>query len=399
MLLKSFSIQHYKSIANIHCDNLNPISVFVGSNAAGKSNIIDALRFLRDSIAHGLDHAISMRGGIEVIRQYSPTRPFHTTISVNFMQQFEEDTERVASYEFTIASLEGGNYRVEKEKATWYDDTEAEDSEGSFFPSRLVMKTFTRNSNGEIEIGGHRLRQKATIDQLAVGVGRASLRAVAYTIVSALSRLRFSALYPNTLRTPARPDIDRNLKESGENWASILKALRQSERGRGAIKRILEMMRLVMPTLQDVTVKGVGGYLVPQFLVQDTARSKKHYFDPVQLSDGTLRIFGILLSLYQMPPPMFIAIEEPELTVHPGILTMLADAFKEASENTQIIITSHSPHLVDLFDPHQIYVVKLINGETRISPIKASQVESVKEHLTSIKELMMMEGLQPDEDL
>ena len=85
--------------------------------------------------------------------------------------------------------------------------------------------------------------------------------------------------------------------------------------------------------------------------------------------------------------------------MHPGILSMLADAFKEAAENTQIMITSHSPHLLDLFEPHQIHVVRLVDGETHLNPVKRTQVESIKEQLTSIKELMMLEGLQPEEEI
>jgi predicted ATPase len=396
MLLKSFTVQHYKSITNVDCKDLQPITIFVGSNAAGKSNIIDALRFLRDAIAHGLDHAISTRGGIEVIRQYSPTRPFHITLKVELLQDSGEHAEKTAFYELKIASLEGGNYKVDKEDAAWYD-LDVDEKEGELFSKGLRSRAFTRNAKGEVKIDNKLHKYIVPPDQLAVGASRIAFRSIAFPIVNSLSRLRFSALFPNTLRIPARPDTDRNLKESGENWASILKTLRQTDRGRNAIKRILEMMRLVMPSLQDVTVKGVGGYLVPQFLVKDSEKLRKHYFDPVQLSDGTLRIFGILLNLYQIPPPKFLAIEEPELTVHPGILSMLADAFKEASVNSQIFITSHSPYLVDYFNAKQILVVNLINGETRVDTIKKSQIESVKEHLTSIKELMMMEGLQPEE--
>jgi cyclophilin family peptidyl-prolyl cis-trans isomerase len=312
------------------------------------------------------------------------------------LQDSGEHAEKTAFYELKIASLEGGNYKVDKEDAAWYD-LDVDEKEGELFSKGLRSRAFTRNAKGEVKIDNKLHKYIVPPDQLAVGASRIAFRSIAFPIVNSLSRLRFSALFPNTLRIPARPDTDRNLKESGENWASILKTLRQTDRGRNAIKRILEMMRLVMPSLQDVTVKGVGGYLVPQFLVKDSEKLRKHYFDPVQLSDGTLRIFGILLNLYQIPPPKFLAIEEPELTVHPGILSMLADAFKEASVNSQIFITSHSPYLVDYFNAKQILVVNLINGETRVDTIKKSQIESVKEHLTSIKELMMMEGLQPEE--
>ena len=217
-----------------------------------------------------------------------------------------------------------------------------------------------------------------------------------HLLSSFFSRFRFSTIFPNTLREPSRPDTDRALKESGQNWASVLKSLKKTSAGRQSFERIKETMQVVMPTLWDVAVKSVGGYLVPQFRVQDNEDANAHDFDPVQLSDGTLRIFGILLALYQTPPPPFLALEEPEQTVHPAILATLAEAFREVSEQTQIFVTSHSPHFVDFFQPEEIRVVSMENGKTLVSSIRRAQMEALKERLISLEELMMSEGLQPE---
>ena len=378
---------------------MTPITVLVGSNAVGKSNIIDALRFLRDAVTDGLDHAISSRGGIGAIRQYSPRKPYHITIKIEFKQTHLK-VDRSGSYELKVASLERGNYRVEKEECHWFDFSKMaireEKGKLTFVePSEADAKRrFTRDSKGEVKLNGEALPARAPEDQLTFTASY--LLGIAYPVVSIFKLLRFSSLYPNTLRNPARPDTDKQLKETGDNWASILKALRQTDRGKQAVSRILELMKVVVPSIRDVNVKAVGGYLVPQFLVRDTDNAKGHFFDPIQLSDGTLRIFSILLALYQIPNPRFLALEEPELTIHPGILAVLAEAFREVSAITQLLITSHSPYLVDHFQPEQIRIVSMNGGETKISKIKGTQVESIKEHLTSLQELMMSEGLQPE---
>jgi predicted ATPase len=142
-------------------------------------------------------------------------------------------------------------------------------------------------------------------------------------------------------------------------------------------------------------VKTVGSYLVPQF--RFSANGQATEFDPAQLSDGTLRVFGMLLALYQVPAPPLLVLEEPEQNIHPGVLSVLADALREASESTQIIVTTHSPHFVDQFSPEEIRVATLSNGWTRISPIKATQIEAVKRQLISLEEFMLAEGLQPAE--
>jgi len=157
-------------------------------------------------------------------------------------------------------------------------------------------------------------------------------------------------------------------------------------------------MRATLPGYSGVSVETAGSYLVPRISVRDSrdGKGKELSFDPVQLSDGTLRVFGILLALYQQPAPALLVIEEPEQTVHPGVLPALADACKEASERTQIVITTLSPHLVDQFDPEQIRVAWLGDGLTRISPIRSTQVQSVKRRLMSLQEYMLAEGLQPE---
>jgi len=105
----------------------------------------------------------------------------------------------------------------------------------------------------------------------------------------------------------------------------------------------------------------------------------------------------MLMALYQVPPSQFLALEEPEQTVNPAILAMLADAFREVSIKTQLFVTTHSPHLIDFFKPRQIRVVTMSRGETHISPVKASQIESVKERLTTLEELMAQGNLLPEE--
>src|SRR4030067_1648813 len=209
-------------------------------------------------------------------------------------------------------------------------------------------------------------------------------------------KMRFASIYPNILREPSRPDTDRLLKENCANWASVLKAMRQRKVGEQMMHKVLELMRQVMPGLEQVTVKLIGGYLVPQFLVKETDVSKAHYFDPVQLSDGTLRMFAIFLSLYQIPAPGFFALEEPELTIHPGLIGLLADAFKEVSQNTQLLITTHSPYLLDHFGSEVIRVVSMSEGQTGVYDIRRSQLEAVKERLMTLSEVMALDGLRPE---
>lgn len=406
MRLTELSISHYKSVESVDLQDIPPITVLVGCNGAGKSNVVDVLRFLRDAVTQGLDHAVSTRGGIGLIRQYSPSKPYRITLQFRF---HDEKFATPVSYELALTSLRDGEFRVEREEGRWTEPSYIQLSEErGLIHSNPRNMTFARNSEGVIKVTRNekelplQARRDPGIDSLIVGqhffnddepfgivFGGSSL-------LDFIQNIRFSSIYPNTLRQPAHPDTDLVLKENGANWSSILRQLRKTARGRQALDQIKEMMQVVMPQLEDISTQALGGFIHPRFKVRE-ASGKVHYFDPSQISDGTLRILGILLALYNTPHPSLMVIEEPEQTVNPALLALLVDAFRESSERTQLFITSHSPHLVDLFPAEAIRVVDMRDGQTRVSPIRASQQAAIKEHLLSVEQIMSADGLLPED--
>lgn len=395
-MLKSLHVQHFKSLEDITVE-FSPITILVGPNGSGKSNVVDALRFMRDAIVHGLDHAISERSGLDVLLQYSPRRPYILSLEATFEYAISEETEIYpARYAFRVVG-KGGNYKVESEEASWFSGGYyygEDDSKSNY----IAENKFRRDKTGAIFVDDKAVDFEAASDQLAFRLPyRHHAMERKDLLTDELANLRFSAIYPNILRSPSRPDTDKVLKEDCANWASVLKAMRHRKIGEQMLGRITEYMRHVLPGLEHVSVKLIGGYLVPQFLVKDTPMATAHHFDPVQLSDGTLRLFAILLTLYQTPHPEFLALEEPELTIHPGLIGLLAEAFNEISERTQLLVTTHSPHMLDYFDPDQIRVVDMREGETSVSKIRHSQVEAVRKKLMTLSEVMTLDGLRPSE--
>jgi predicted ATPase len=399
MKLTHTRIRHYKSLSEVDFELHPNVTVLVGPNAAGKSNYVDALRFLRDAATDGLDHAMLSRGGLVRMRQNADGEPFNIGLAIKGVESLGGLSEP-AGYALEIGSASDGNFRVEREEALSFHEEHLHRPGVQEIEQILFPDSFIRDSSGNVieQIDGQlETSGKADADRLALGVyiGRKSMRALGSGVQDALRRWKFSALYPNTLRQLATADTDASLRDDGSNWASVIRAAERSAHGKRMLERINEMMRVVLPDFLDVTITTAGSYLVPTFRFQAQGQTRRE-FDPVQLSDGTLRIFGILLSLYQSPTPSLMVIEEPEQTVHPGVLSMLAEAFKEVSEVTQIIVTTHSPQLVEHFDPEHIRVVTMTDGVTRISPIKASQREAVQRGLMTLGEFMAAEGLQPE---
>ena len=86
------------------------------------------------------------------------------------------------------------------------------------------------------------------------------------------------------------------------------------------------------------------------------------------LSDGTIHTLAILTALLTPDPAPVMCFEEPENFVHPRVLDVLVEAFREASESAQILISTHSPYLLNLLDPKDVVVVEKAEGATIAKP-------------------------------
>jgi predicted ATPase len=387
MKLASIHLRHYRSLNDVRIDFDERATVLVGRNGAGKSNVVDGLRFLRDAIANDLEHAVSIRGGMAWVRQHSNSKSLRVELGVH-LKQDELDTDLPpATYEFSIESLSAGKFVVAHERASFcYSD--------DLFPEPIAAR-IERDRSGRVRPDTEHQHSGNEYSVDHGGLALSKFGSDAREITEFMLGWQFSSIDPNVLQQPNTPSNEAVLNEDGRNWASVIKALRRNAKGRKTLERIGDAMRCVLPTFDEVLVSSVGNYLVPSFKFANEGKSKIS-FDPRQLSDGTLRIFGILLALYQLPAPKLLVIEEPELSVQPGVMAVLAEAFSEASEETQIIITTHSPSLVDHFKPEQVRVVTLEDGLTKVSRVKSTQIEAVKRNLMSMQDFMLAEGLQPE---
>ncbi|HYW06033.1 MAG TPA: AAA family ATPase [Longimicrobium sp.] len=372
-------VEHYKSVERVDL-KLGPLTVLVGPNGIGKSNFVDAVRFIRDAATLGLSRAVADRHGIDSIRQWSPGKPHR----INLRAEVENDVGR-GYFGFTLSSHRG-THTVEHEEGLWE----------LAFPSGPIVIRYTRGSEGNVQVfegeTGMTLLRADQQEELyltqfeAFGFRR---------LVAALGSMEAYSIYPNDLRTPQKITNDQRLSHNGDNLTSVFKRLTQSKRQdyERARNEILSALRKVMPSLESVQIRSLGGLMAPVFRVRES-NGKVHDFNVAQLSDGTLRVLGILTALYQPHRPDVVALEEPEQMINPGVLAVLAEAIEEASSTSQVIVTTHSPELLDKFaDPAVVLAVEMRDGVTRIGPISEDQLSAVRERLFSLGELMTVEGL------
>jgi predicted ATPase len=204
-------------------------------------------------------------------------------------------------------------------------------------------------------------------------------------------------LVPEHIRELQEPDPGRALKPDGSNAAAVLRNL-QRERPTD-YERICRLLSKVVPGMRKVEPVSLGPKETIQFQ-QEIDEQRTWNFPALNMSDGTLRALGVLLALYQQPPPTLVAIEEPESTIHPAAVEVLVDIFKAMSSQAQLLIATHSPDILDDkgIGDDQIRAVELRQGRTIISTLDSTSREAIRQRLYSAGELMRIGELHPDRE-
>ena len=214
-----------------------------------------------------------------------------------------------------------------------------------------------------------------------------------------LASIRYYYIFANDILTPSRTATtsDEYLDLTGSNAAPILRRLIKDSGSRKRYKRICRLMKLIVNDIEGVIYNEIDKSI--QFQV-DGGSEKPWTFDLVQMSEGTLRVLGILLALYQPGKHSVICIEEPEAIVHPAVMEVLVQAMLEVAHERQIIIATHSPDILDFkyIKDKNIRVVTSKHSQTRIATVSESSKKIIREHLSTPGELLRIDELNPDTD-
>ena len=372
-------LKNYKSIAA--CDvRLQPLTFLVGRNGAGKSNFLDALRFVADALNLDLGHAIRDRGGINDIRRRSRGHPNHFSIRL----EFALPEGFTGHYALQIRTCSPGGYEIQTEECRIQNKL------------CLTSEEYFRVESGTVTDTSVEVAPAAASDRLYLvnASGLPEFRPV----YDAFSRMGFYNLNPDKIRDLQAPDPGDVLLRDGSNLTSVFTKLSPIVK-----KDTEEYLSTVVPGIHTVDVKGFGPKETLEFR-QDVAGDKHRWrFLANNMSDGTLRVLGILVALFQgdddaQKRVTLVGIEEPETALHPGAVAVLLDGLRDAANRTQVIITTHSPELLDdkHLDVNSILAVEAHDGDTVIAPVDEASRSVVQDRLFTAGELLRSNQLQPD---
>ena len=335
MKLLKLHAERYRSIraAEIEFGNLD---LFIGANASGKSTILDALRFLQEGVqARDFRNPVSTRGGILHLAWKGEAAQ-----NIRLTVRIEHDGK---TYEWMIQLLtDAFDFHVNERVLDLTQEP----------PDNLLLITSGDSSWWRSGNEGSRVRLERGPSSCALAAAAADASFPARAIADFVSRWGFFDPNPFLLRQDWAGLDSGRFDPYGRNLAETLHAMTISSPDR--FQQIVDSTRSIVGLPSRIGTREIEGRF---YFVQEEPGLQFHVHQ-MGVSSGTLRMLALMTALHGHPEARLLGIEEPENYVHPAALSSLVEHLLDARERVQIMITTHSPMLLDLFDdPAAVRVV------------------------------------------
>jgi predicted ATPase len=347
-MLKRLRICGFRSIREQEIE-LSALNVLIGTNGAGKSNLVaffDMLSFLKTG---GLQEYVARSGSADALLHYGS----RTTPVLSFSIDFAID-RGINLYEGRLAHAAGDTL--------------------IFVDERVGYKPIGGVLRWSVLGAGHtesKLEAAAELgDKTAQNVLWQLRRCNPYHFhdTSAQSRIRNKSYIED----------NKYLRHDGGNLAAYL--FRLSRQSPDTYSRIVRTVRQIVPDFSDFEL-GQSVLDSQSILLNWRQHNREYLFGPHQFSDGTLRVIALTTALVQPPSqsPIMTIIDEPELGLHPYAIAVIAAFMKSAATTTQIIASTQSTTFLDQFDASDVIV---IDRESGASTFKRPDADTLKDWLS-----------------
>jgi len=351
---------------------LQPLNVLIGTNASGKSNLIEAMGVLK-ATPTDLVAPIRQGGGISDFlwkgEKGTPTAKIEAildyperTMPLRYQISFTAVGQRL---EVVDEAIEDKAPRNSSESVPFfyyrYDDW-----------GRPIINVIEDNEQQTRKLG-HLRRKNIIPDQSILSQRKDPER---YPELSYLgNKFADIGLYRNwqtgreaVFRKAQQTDLPEHpLLEDGGNLGLVLNNLQYQLGSR----QIIEKLQSFYEAAEELSIKIYGGTV--QIFIRETGLTLP--IPATRLSDGTLRYLFLIALLLDPTPPPLICIEEPEIGLHPDILPVVAEMLIEASQRTQLIVTTHSDALVSALSPESVLICDRDDRGSHLSRLEPERLK------------------------
>ena len=343
--LREVTIKGYKSIAfdNSVTLKLGDVSILLGANGAGKSNIISFFKMLSYMMSKSFSRYVEMVGTANSLLHYGAKK----TPLMSGILKFA-DKNSVDTYMFSLANAAPDRLIITEESINWHRKGNSKPYEVSLEPN-FKESSLVENDDP-----------------------------VAQSIFQMLSFCKVYQFHDSSAEGPLRQscpvETANYLQSHGNNLPSFLLFLRNNYED--SYKRIVDYVSDVVPQFQDFYLEPVNNFVSLRWIDNSAT---DYRFNAYQFSDGSIRFIALAALLLQpaLTMPNVIILDEPELGLHPYAITQLAEMIKDASIHAQVIIATQSKDLVDHFDIDNISVVEM-DEKTQSTTVNQLKEEDYK---------------------
>ena len=339
--LTRIHVRGFRSLADVELSAIGPRALFIGPNGSGKSNLLSALRLPALAVGGGFRLHVGKSGGASALLHYGPK----TTPTLSVELDFAADGGRQWTYRARWTAQAGDALVFETEQ--------------------IGHRAGATDAWSLIELGqGHSESALAPNRRAAL---LSPAQATARACLSCVEGLGFFHVHDTSanseLRTHSRAAEEDTLRPDGRNLGAYLARLRddtESRDAQAAWRRINGFARRLVPALERLDPAPVGNGYVRLGWVDHTG----HTFGAEHLSDGSLRAIALITALTQpiARRPAVISIDEPELGLHPAALALIADLTQSAARTGQVLVSTQSSDLLNLFDADEVWVCEHRDG-------------------------------------
>ncbi len=361
--------------------DLSEITVLVGQSGTGKSNFVEAIRCLRDVLS-------SQKRSQQMQQHWTQIVP---ATSKGSLLSFD--------IEFSVAGISAPyKYRLVLSPNGPQNPVQEERLElGS---TCVFHQTFKDKSGAKGGFGAGMSPSNWLVEPEVMRVPPPGPAALGRIPELSDAVIAFTALttgigcytFPDKVLTGARTKEDRSgLNDDASNYLDTLRDIVSNLQDLKVRKNMLSALQRVNRSVSSMELDDLQN--PSHVVVGHKFGGKALGLQMAQESDGFRRFYAHMLALYQRPPKQVLVFEHPEDGIHPGALSLLAEEFQAAPTDGrgQVILTTHSPGLLDQFDVDQIRVVELDEFHTRISTVSDEQRSSIREHLLVTGELLTVD--------
>jgi predicted ATPase len=367
---KTLYVQGFRRLYDFHL-RLTPLNVMIGANGSGKTSLLDVFSLLAASASGRLKEAMSDLGGMDANLTNLLTATGEKTRFMSFELTMEVPESNPIAYHIALTPV-GVGYGISDERLTHkrgkrkrqpFKHIEAHHGNVRYFEQDNTKKGLVR-PNWDYDQTESALSQVPKMFQEPEDFRKRLASSTHYHVLDVSPRAPIRL--PQQMRDAWLPGHD------GEDLVSCLYTLRETDPDR--FETIEATLRVGFPGFERLNFPPVAAGTLAMTWKE---RSSKHPFYMHQLSEGTLRFLWLATLLQSRGLTAVTMIDEPEVSLHPELLSLLADLLREASQRTQLIVATHADRLIRFLKPSEVVTLD-VNEEGAAVATRADELDLEK---------------------